>query len=153
MERRAHTHTHTHTHLFVALLLSSLLQSESSQLIGSLLHQVDITDGIWQGFDDVWGAGRKQSSLFCNRSTSLNLQCFSSTFWTCSNATYLQTCLGRSPLLLHTQTEQAKSVPGSSHSLDWCSDSLQGESQIEGPSVQKHQHKSSVLCCLCPLSK
>lgn len=43
----------TQTHLFVSLLLSAFLQSESSQLIGSLLHQVDVADGIGQGFDDI----------------------------------------------------------------------------------------------------
>lgn len=41
------------THLFVPLVLSALLQGESSQLIGSLLHQVDVADGIGQGFNDV----------------------------------------------------------------------------------------------------
>lgn len=41
------------THLFVPLVLAALLQSESGQLIGPLLHQVDVADRIGQGFDDI----------------------------------------------------------------------------------------------------
>ena len=42
------------THLSVPFFLSALLQSESSQLIGSLLHQVDVADRIGQGFNHIW---------------------------------------------------------------------------------------------------
>lgn len=111
---------HTHTHLFVTLLLPSLFQGESSQLIGSLLHQVDIADWIGQGFNDVWGQGRKE---WWWRKNSISFSVF---LLSCDHLTYLQMCLGHSLLLQHTQTEQVTSGTGSSHSSDWCSDSLQG---------------------------
>lgn len=124
--------TNTHTHLFVTLLLPSLFQGESSQLIGSLLHQVDIADWIGQGFNDVWGQGRKERWWKNHVSSSVFLL-------SCDHLTYLQMCLGHSPLLQHTQTEQVTSGTGSSHSSDWCSDSLQGLGSILILSFQKQQ--------------
>lgn len=43
---------------------------------------------------------------------------FSVFLLSCDHLTYLQMCLGHSPLLQHTQTEQVTSGTGSSHSSD-----------------------------------
>lgn len=109
------------THLF-PLILSTLLQSESSQLIGSLLHQVDVADRIGQGFNHIWGI--EETSVFPHPAGILG---FGSQYTL--RETHPRMCRGRSPSLPHTRTEQVKSEPDSSHSLNWCSDNLHEERQ------------------------
>lgn len=110
------------THLFVPLILAALLQSESSQLIGSLLHQVDVADWIGQGFNHI--CGTDDSCVF------LVLQGFWSQYT--SPETHPRRCRGRSPSLPRTRREQVKSELDSSHSLNWCSDNLHRERPARG---------------------
>lgn len=119
-------------HLFVPLILSALLQGESSQLIGSLLHQVDVADGIGQGFDHVWGA--EETWLFLGPAGIWGFAHFE---------THPRMCRGRSPSLPRTRTGQVKSEPGSSHSSNWCSGNLQKK---RWPRVQHCRMDLLILC-------
>ena len=79
--------------------------------------------------------GSVLSGYFTQLGTFLSWTTFFILVLKCFYMTYLQMCLGHSPLLLRKRTEPVKSGTGSSRSLDWCSDSLRR--QIEDWSVQK----------------